>query len=122
MSDSAETPIRVLLVEDEPQQAELIRQILSEIKSPRFEVQMVGCLRDAAHELLNRTDIDVTLLDLSLPDGKGLQTFNVVSTAAPDVPVVILTGLNDETVGLEAVKHGAQEFLVKGEVDVRTIS
>lgn len=121
MSDPTSKTVKVLVIEDEPQQAELIRQILTGVASPRYEIQLATCLREAIHQLLSGTAVDVALLDLTLPDCTGLRTFTVLATAAPDLPVVILTGLNDKAIGLEAVRQGAQEYLVKGEVDVRTI-
>lgn len=121
MSDSTSNTVKVLLIEDEPQQAELIREILSRVPSPHYDTRIATSLKEGREKLLWE-GTDVILLDLSLPDSKGLDSFTILSSDAPDLPVVILTGLQDEATGLEAVKKGAQEYLVKGEVDVQTVS
>ncbi len=108
-------PIPVLLVEDNPGDARFIEIQLAEAGNGRFALRKAGCL-EAALDLLKTHRFGVVLLDLSLPDSVGLDTFRRAASAAPDVPVVVLTGLADETLGARAVQEGAQDYLVKGEV------
>jgi serine phosphatase RsbU (regulator of sigma subunit) len=108
-------PIRVLLVEDNPGDARLIHWMLREAGEIRFELAEADRLA-AALASLEAEDFSVVLLDLSLPDSHGLETFRAVHWAFPLVPIVVLTGLADETVGTQAVQEGAQDYLVKGHV------
>jgi signal transduction histidine kinase len=108
--------IRVLLVEDNPGDARLIREMLREGDPHRWQIQHVERL-EAALERISQGSPDVVLLDLSLPDTQGLETFSRVHEAAPDVPVVVLTGLADEETARRAVQEGAQDYLPKGEVN-----
>ncbi|MDH7485259.1 MAG: response regulator [Anaerolineae bacterium] len=108
--------IRVLLVEDNPGDARLIREMLSEVREVTFDVQRADRL-SASLERLAEGGIDVVLLDLSLPDSQGLETFARVYAQAPEVPVVLLTGLDDADLAVRAVREGAQDYLVKGQLD-----
>jgi len=111
-----EKTIRVLLVEDNPGDARLIQELLSEKGSGSFHLDRADRL-DKGLERLASADADLVLLDLSLPDSQGLDTLGAVLAAAPQVPVIVLTGLDDEAVALEAVRRGAQDYLVKGQID-----
>ena len=112
----AHARITVLLIEDNPGDARLIGEMLAAQGAGRFDLSCVGRLTEAA-ERLAEGDIDLVLLDLSLPDSEGLDTLATVQEHAPHVAVVVLTGTEDETLGLEAVQQGAQDYLVKGQVD-----
>ena len=116
---------RVLLIEDNRAQARLIREQLSDVKTDSFEMDLADRLSEGLSQLENG-DFAGVLLDLSLPDSQGLETLNAVRAKAPDVAVVVLTGLNDEALGAEAVKRGAQDYLVKdaadGELIARSLS
>ena len=114
MSDAA--ALRILLVEDNPGDARLIRETLRDAGSLRFELQHADRLA-AALPILAARGADVVLLDLSLPDAHGLETVTRALAAAPEVPIVVLTGLDDETVAIQAVQAGAQDYLVKGQVE-----
>ncbi|EEF60472.1 hybrid sensor histidine kinase/response regulator [Pedosphaera parvula] len=103
---------RILLVEDQPDFGRLIREYLLDSDSPRFEVRHVESL-GAAMEALTEQLYDAALLDLTLPDSIGLQSFQKVFQLNPNLPVVILTGIDDEDVGVAAIKSGAQDFLPK---------
>ena len=116
MRELSADPIRILLVEDNPGDARLLRETLAEANASPFEVTHVGTL-SAGLERLKGGGIDVVLLDLSLPDGQGLDTFVRAHAQAPGVPFVVLTGLADETVAAGALLEGAQDYLVKGQVD-----
>jgi two-component system cell cycle sensor histidine kinase/response regulator CckA len=109
--------IRVLLIEDNPGDARLIREMLVEAKAARFDLECADRLSSGL-ERLAEGDIDVVLLDLGLPDSQGLDTLGKMLTEPPEVPIiVILTGLDDEALAVQAVRAGAQDYLVKGQVD-----
>jgi len=105
--------IKVLLVEDNPGDARLVREMLTEAKGQRFRVECCDCLSTALQCLADGKP-DVILLDLRLPDSDGLETIAKIRAAA-EIPVVVLTGYEDEAVAAEAVKVGAQDYLVKGQ-------
>jgi two-component system, sensor histidine kinase and response regulator len=104
----------VLLVEDSKPDAKFVRTML---QPQKYELAHVVSLADAAHELKTQS-FDVILLDLSLPDGSGLETLEAVKAKSSEVPIIILTGLNDEDTELLAVKLGAQDYIKKSEVNV----
>jgi signal transduction histidine kinase len=116
MNSPVAEPIRILLVEDNPGDARLIGAMLAERQGFLFSVDCADRLSRAL-QLLTAGTFDVMLLDLSLPDSQGLHTVARVRSAAPGVPIVVLTGLNDEAIGVDAVKMGAQDFLVKGQIE-----
>jgi diguanylate cyclase (GGDEF)-like protein len=107
---------RVLLIEDNPGDARLIREMLSEGEDGLFELDCVGRLSQGL-EYLSAQPAGVVLLDLSLPDSYGFDTFLKVYAHSPKVPIIVLTGHDDQTVALSAVKTGAQDYLVKGKLD-----
>ena len=113
--------MKVLLVEDSPDDAALIEQALKEVDGARFDLTHVQRLKEAVQQF-GLGSYDVVLLDLALPDSHGIETVTKLSAQAPNVPVVVLTGLTDEAMGLDAVRSGAQDYLVKGEVDGKTIA
>ncbi len=111
-------PIRALLIEDNPGDARLIREMLRDAGGAPVAVELTHADRLALGlEQLTNQVTDVVLLDLSLPDSRGFDTFSTVHTHVPDVAIVVLSGLDDETLAVHAVKEGAQDYLVKGQVD-----
>lgn len=112
----ANSAIRVLLVEDDPDDVLLLREMLDEARAVEFVLLQVGSLEEALAAAANGR-FDVLLLDLSLPDSRGLETFTLVHEQLPEMPIVVLTGLDDETVAAGAVHGGAQDYLVKGQVN-----
>jgi diguanylate cyclase (GGDEF)-like protein len=109
--------VKVLLVEDNRDYAWMLRLVLAETNSNNFQLTHVEHLNDAlAH--LGDTKFDVILLDLSLPDSQGYETFNKAYNLAPDVPIVVMTAIDDKQLALRAVREGAQDYLVKGDTDV----
>jgi diguanylate cyclase (GGDEF)-like protein len=108
--------VRALLVEDDPADAEYIRELLSGEKVACLELLHVDRLSRAL-ELLGRGEFDVVLLDLGLPESHGLDTLERMREAVRKVPVIVLTGLDDEAVATKAVQEGAQDYLPKGELD-----
>ena len=104
---------RALLVEDNPADAFFLREVLGRIRHAQFEITHVERLEDALASLA-LASYDVVLLDLGLPDSQGTETVTRLRQSQPAVPIVVLTGLDDETVGISAVQLGAQDYLVKG--------
>ena len=109
------SPVRVLLIEDNPADARLIREMLVD-GSSAFDLDWARDLPEGL-ERLARIPPDVALVDLSLPASVGLATFRAVFEHAPQIPIVVLTGLDDETLAVRSVQSGAQDYLVKGDVD-----
>jgi GAF domain-containing protein/DNA-binding response OmpR family regulator len=112
----SDRPTRILLIEDNPADARLLQKMLAEAKRFPFELEQADRL-SAGLERLAGDDIDVVLLDLSLPDSRGLDTFTRALVQAPHTPIVVLSGLDDEKLAVEAVRAGAQDYLAKAEVD-----
>lgn len=108
--------ITILLVEDNPDDADLLRENLVEVTSPRFELIHVERLSKALQRL-NEDNFDAVLLDLNLPDSQGFETFLKMHTHAPQVPIIVLTGLKDDALAVKVLGEGAQDYLIKGQVD-----
>jgi signal transduction histidine kinase len=115
------TLARVLLVEDSPSDAALLQESLAETGLAAFEFTHVETWAAAHPYLDGQRGFDVLLLDLSLPDTSGRETFVRARAEAPHLPIVVLTGQANEADGLEAVRHGIQDYLVKGQADARQI-
>jgi len=113
-------PLTILLVEDNPLDAELFSEFLADTGAREFKVIHVPRL-SLALERLGREDIDIVFLDFILPDSDGLSGLAKLRRSAPQVPVIMLTGLDDDEVGLKAVAAGAQDYLVKGQIAEHTI-
>ena len=122
-----ERSISVLLIEDDPDDALLLSHLMAKSDWPsfRFVMECAETLQ-AGLAVLAQGKVEAVLLDLMLPDSRGLDTLRTVHAAHPGVPVVVLTGLRDEALGLEAVLQGAQDYQVKGSIEAhafkRTIS
>jgi PAS domain S-box-containing protein len=114
-------PIKVLLIEDSSSEAELLQTIFDSSTVRTFDCDWSESLK-AGLARIQRGGVDVVLLDLSLPDSYGLNTYRAVRGQAPELPVVILTGSDDEQLGLQAVREGAQEYLVKGTLEARMLT
>lgn len=113
---------RVLLIEDEPADAYILRRILeSEEVDECLELVHSACLDEGLAQL-EAVSFDCVLLDLQLPDSQGLGTFEKIRQRRPEVPVVVLSGLDDKTVAVAAVREGAQDYLVKGRFDGQLLS
>ncbi|MCD4783636.1 MAG: response regulator [Candidatus Eremiobacteraeota bacterium] len=112
-----ENPIRVLLIEDNSGDVRLIKEMLRGLGGSKFELSAANSLSKGLEFLSQGNSVDVLLLDLSLPDCRGLETFTRVYNENPDLPIVVLTGLNDEELGVRTVRDGAQDYLLKGQVD-----
>ncbi|MEN4030002.1 MAG: response regulator [Methanobacterium sp.] len=108
-------------MEDNPQDLRLIKEMLGEVNNPSFELTSADRLENGLKDLLNYV-FDILLLDLSLPDSTGLNTFLSIYEQAPEIPVVILSGFDDEETAVMAVREGAQDYLVKGQVNSPLLS
>jgi diguanylate cyclase (GGDEF)-like protein len=106
----------VLLIEDNAGDARLIREMLREEAGSPFDLRSVDRLSRGL-EALSKQAASLVLLDLTLPDSHGIETFSKVYAHAPKVPIIVLSGNDDETLALYAVKSGAQDYLVKGRID-----
>lgn len=106
--------IKILLVEDNDVDARLTQDLLEEWGREEFDIIHVTSMSDAVTRLA-RARFDAVLLDLSLPDGYGLSTVRQMQAANPTIAIIVLSGLNDQTLALQAVQNGAQDYLVKGQ-------
>jgi PAS domain S-box-containing protein len=108
--------IKVLIIEDDLDYYQLIKDILSESEQPTFLVEHREKLSQGLERLI-QGNIDIILLDLGLPDSSGIKTFMYIHSNSPDIPIIILTGIEDDRFAIEAVHRGAQDFLFKGLMD-----
>jgi len=118
----ADEIIKVLLVEDNPGDAFLIQELIKEVNTANLELYPVERLSEALKILASDTSdgsvprFDVMLLDLSLPDSQGIDTFVRANRETNVLPIIVLTGIDDENLALKAMQKGAQDYLVKGQV------
>lgn len=115
---SANGDMELLLVEDNAGDARLIREMLSEPGSHRTKLTLIGSMANAEKHLAEH-EVDLVLLDPGLPDAQGLETVRRAHAAAPHIPLVVLTGLDDEAMAVQALHEGAQDYLVKGQIETR---
>ncbi|WP_269849012.1 response regulator [Methanosarcina horonobensis] len=116
-----EKKVKILLFEDNPGDANLIEEMLEEFADFPYELKNVETLKEGL-EFLKEHQFDVILSDLRLPDSDGTETFLDIHATNSRVPIIILTGISDENTGIDAVKKGAQDYLVKGQVDGRLLN
>lgn len=117
----SEIKFRLLLIEDDSNYATVISHRLRKESNPSYDVECFDTL-EAGLERLKRGDIDLTLLDLSLPDSQGLGTFEKLHSHMPLMPVIVLTGLDNESFALETLRKGAEDYVVKGQFDSKMLS
>jgi len=115
-----EKVLHVLLVEDNAGDARLLREMFSTEKPGSFELTHLLCMSEAMTHL-EKGGVDVVLLDMGLPDAHGLDTVRQAHAVAPSVPLIVLTGLDDEALAAEAMKEGAQDYLIKGQIENRAL-
>ncbi|AFM26155.1 sigma 54-interacting transcriptional regulator [Desulfomonile tiedjei] len=108
--------IRVLIVEDNPVDALFLKEALREITNTKFSLTHAETI-ESAQKCLEEETFDVITLDLGLPDAQGIETFLEIKKVNPDIPVVVLSGLDDETVAIQSVREGAQDYLLKDKYD-----
>ena len=119
MTDAPEVGT-VLLVEDNPADADLISEYLDEAGGDRYQIVRAGRLSDAV-DRLRAGAVEVVLLDLRLPDSTGLATVRAVRNAADELPIVVLSGISDERLALDCIDAGAQDYLIKEELRARSL-
>ncbi len=113
-------PIKILMIEDNPGDARLIIEMLKEIHEFDFDVSHVIRLDEGLKNLVTNK-FDLIFLDLCLPDSSGIDTFNIMNYNAQNIPIIVLSGLEDEIFAVSAVGKGAEEYLVKGNIDSQTL-
>lgn len=113
--------VNVLLFEDDSDFTEVMKQRLASAKNPAFSLESVTSLSEGLARL-SKGGIDLILLDLKLKDSAGLQTLTKVQARAENLPIIVLTGQYDESVGPEALKLGAQDFFLKGRIEVSALT
>jgi len=112
--------LKLLLVEDNPGDARLVQETLHDVPTLKFDIYTVDNLSSAI-ETLGLEDFDLVLLDLTLPDSQGLETCMKLRGEFPEIPVIVLTGLDDEELALRALHQGAQDYLVKGNFETNLL-
>jgi signal transduction histidine kinase len=115
-----EKALQVLVVEDNAGDARLLREMFSKERPDSFEFTHLLRMSEALIHLA-KGGVDIVLLDMGLPDGHGLDTVRRAHAAAPGVPLIVLTGLDDEALAAEAMKEGAQDYLIKGQIENRAL-
>ena len=113
---SQKIPMEVLLVEDNPGDARLLREMFNEKVTYNVKLTHVESM-SAAEKIVAEHIIDIIVLDLGLPDAHGLETLRRAQAAGPHIPVVVLTGLDDKALAVHALQEGAQDYLVKGQIE-----
>lgn len=112
--------MHILHIEDNRADAVYIAELLSEDTTLNYCVDWAVKLAEGL-DYLKEHEVDLVLLDLSLPDSEGMKTFHIVKKAVPDLPVIVMTGLMDESLGVKAVQEGAQDYLIKSKVDTELL-
>ena len=115
-SPNTQQPVRVLLVEDNPGDVRLIAELLSDYRD-QFRLDAHATRLSDAEKAVERADVDLVLLDLSLPDSHGFETFERLLSHGRTLPILVLSGVDDESLALRMVHAGAQDYLVKGQFD-----
>lgn len=121
MSSTVTDPLKILIIEDDLEDRKLMKTLLPKSSLSISELKFAECLENAL-ELLSDNYFDVVLLDLNLPDSHGIDTLVKVSEKNPRTANIVVTGMSDESLGLEAVSKGAQEYLMKGHFDAQMLS
>jgi PAS domain S-box-containing protein len=113
--------VRILIVEDTPEDALLLQTLLESARNRRYRTEQVGSLAGAVKRL-GAGGVDAVILDLTLPDSSGLETFEKVQKQFPTVPILVLTASQNEAMADLAIRHGAQDYLLKDRVDSALVS
>ena len=113
-------PIKILLVEDNPGDARSILEMLNENDNPHYDIFQTSRLDDGI-KILVKDHFDLILLDLCLHDSEGMDTFNIMKYNAPDLPIIVLTGLKEDIFAVSAVGRGAQDYLVKDKINSKLL-
>jgi len=110
----------LLVVEDSPGDARLLREMFDEDRARSTQMTHVATMEEA-EKFLAENFVDIVLLDLGLPDAQGMEAVRRARTVAPGVPLVVLSGMDDERMAIEALQDGAQDYLIKGQIDSRSL-
>lgn len=113
-------PVRVLVVEDDDFDAQILQRMFTKEKRGSFAITHKMRMSEGMEHLASG-DVDIVLLDMGLPDADGLDIVRRAKTVAPEVPVIVLTGLEDEALAADAMKAGAQDYLIKGQIESRAL-
>jgi PAS domain S-box-containing protein len=108
--------IKILLIEDNPADARLLSEMIDDVEQVHMSVKHADCLSEGLENLI-KEKFDVLLLDIGLPDSSGLESIEEIGASAPEMPVIMLTGIQDEETISSALQMGAQDYLVKGQID-----
>jgi DNA-binding response OmpR family regulator len=108
--------ISILVIEDNPGDARLIEEYLKMDTSVNYSISFTSTLAESLNTLSNQK-FDVVLVDLGLPDSQGIYTFQEIINASPRSPIVIITGTDNENIGIEAIRDGAQNYMVKNQIN-----
>jgi len=119
-ADTPSRKLKVLLIEDNPGDARLLAELLYDPAGAPFELEEADTLGTGL-ERIRQGGVDLVLLDLSLPDSLGIDTFKKAQNAVPHLPIIVLSGLDDEALAIKTVHDGAQDYIVKGQVDTRLL-
>ena len=111
----------ILLIEDNPADIRLMKEMMKDITAFNYPLTIAETLKEGCERIKN-TNIILILLDLNLPDSTGKQTFNTVKAFAKNIPVVLLTGLQDMELSLALIKDGAQDYIAKQDLNVNLLS
>jgi signal transduction histidine kinase len=115
---TVDMPIKILLVEDNPAEARLLRELFTEMAPGTIEMVHVASMTEAEIHVADHSP-DLIVLDLGLPDAHGLEAVQRAHAAAPHIPLVVLTGLDSESLAVKALQEGAHDYLVKGQIEPR---
>ena len=110
----------VLIIEDQPSIADILMEYLKRDQNFKFEATWHSSLAEGLTHLKNN-QVDIVMLDLGLPDSDGYKTFEKVRKQQPNVPIVIISGIHDEEMAVKAIENGAQDYLIKGELDLDSL-
>jgi two-component sensor histidine kinase/CheY-like chemotaxis protein len=113
--------IRILLIEDNSRDAQLIEDSLTELNANQFNISHAVTLGDGLIRL-SRERLDAVLLDLSLPDAHGLETVTRIQANSPEIPIVVITGNDDQALAIQAVQQGAQDYLIKAQAHAQVLT
>ena len=115
------TPVRVLIIDDDLEYADMLQEAFSAIEIGEFKTTHIDCLTKAI-TFLEQIQPDVILLDLSLPDSQPQDTFFTVQEKVPQIPIVVVTGHSDRSLAIRAVREGAQDYIIKGDFDFNQLA
>ncbi|MCP4452061.1 MAG: response regulator, partial [Planctomycetes bacterium] len=116
MSDLHNNHLKILIIEDDVVDRKLLERLLMRSSLSAFEVKSAGFLKEAL-DMVQAETFDIVLSDLGLPDSMGTTAIDQLHRVAPSVPVIVMSGRDDEATAVQAVQQGAQDYLIKGQVD-----